>query len=190
MTRQADGRLPRPPWGSAPPPSPPRQHRQLPLHHPPSRCRRRRRRSYQPPPPLPGRLGRRGSPASLGPFPGPQSLPRRKAGSGGKRLWTSTRCRGRASPRRSWRSTSGSPSASWGASRRSAGRSAVSGSGDGAALAPSLGLLGSSRRPGSTAGGARILAGKNWLRRPRLWGFQVPLERAGLMSFLELNVLL
>lgn len=129
-----------------------------------------RRSITHPPPPPPPPL----SPASASGSPRAEgkSRPDRRArgaaippsAEGGKRLqpWvTSTRRRGRASARGSWRSTSGSPSASWAASRRSAGRWAALREGTRLPRSSACGAwrrpCGSSRRPGSRAGGARGL---------------------------------
>lgn len=163
MTGQAEGRPPRHPRDPAPSPSPPGGISSRPsAPHPPAAALTDRRLRF--------RVASGG-----GEVPPPAPFPARPppAAEGGKRRrpWvTSTRCRGRASPPGSWRSTSGSPSASWGASRRSAGRLRQRG-------------RERRRRPGAAAGGlgagreADGYCGKELAEAPELWRFQVPLER-------------
>lgn len=184
---EADGRLPWPPRGAAPPPSPPRQHRQPPLHHPPSRCCRRRR-SHRPPPPLPGRLGRKGSPAPTAAVPGPRpSLCGRREAAPAMgdihevprpRIATAQLAQHIGQPVCFVGRVEKVRGALGGLRERGRGCPGLCGE----RLAPSLGQPGGSGRPGSGAGGGRGSAGKTCLRRPRLWRSRPPLERTGLFS--------
>lgn len=165
---EADGRLPRPPGARA--------------RRPPRRGSTESRPSGTHPPAAAAALtGRRlrfrvawgGGEVPPRPPPPGAAVPPPAEGGKRRRPWaTSTRCRGGASPRGSWRSTSGSPCASWGASRRSAGcgagmglcRAVCAGAGAGPAAAP--GGLGAGRERAGWGRQAVALPGAFGAHRP------------------------
>lgn len=138
-------------------------------------ARRRRHRRSPTSASLPGHARRRGSPA---PALSPRQSPAADTGNGAPPLcqgrevappwWTLPRRRGGASPLVTWRSTSGSPSASWAASRRS-----VVGCPSGRAAGPRGGQLpcrfGAGLAPGRAPGG-EAAASAGVARRGRAWG--------------------